>query len=153
MIRVEKVSAIAFFIALLLSISFPAPVAAFSSSETTTFHQGPFAFKIEISVKGDGSLKKQAPLPITSIKLKMKNDRASSEVLRIKAIRVYASPTVFREVKTREFAVSPGQWVTKYFRLRKNSQVLLEEKGYIEIAFENFVIQFHPRERKFSGPA
>jgi len=136
----------------LLSIFWASDLKAFSSTETTTFHQGPFAFKIEISVKGNGSLKKQYPLPITSVKLKMKNERASSEVLRVKTIRIYSTPNVFRDVETREFTISPGQWVTKYFRLRKESQPLLGEKGYIEITFENFVIQFHPRERKFYGP-
>ncbi len=152
MTRGVKVSAIAFSIGLLLSIFSASSLSAFSSSETTTFHRGPFAFKIEISVKGNGSLKKQNPTSITSIKLKMKNERASSEALRVKTIRVYTTPNVFQDVETREFTVSPGQWVTKYFRLRKDAQPILGEKGYIEIAFENFVIQFHPRERRFQGP-
>jgi hypothetical protein len=82
----------------------------------------------------------------------MKNEKASSEALKVKTIRVYIAPTVFRDIETREFSVAPGQWVTKYFRLRKEVQPLLGEKGYVEIAFETFSIQFHPRERKFHGP-
>jgi hypothetical protein len=125
---------------------------AFSTSEAKVFHQGPFSFKLEISLTGSGSLKKSNPIPITSLKLKMKNEKASSEILKVKAIRVYLAPTVFRDIATREFSVVPGQWVTKYFRLRKEVQPLLGEKGYVEITFETFAIQFHPRERKFHGP-
>jgi hypothetical protein len=125
---------------------------AFSTSDSKVFHHGSFAFKIEISITGNGSLKKANPIPITSVKLKVKNEKASSELLKVKTIRVYLAPSVFRDIETREFSISPGQWVTKYFRLRKEVQPLLGEKGYVEIAFENFSIQFNPRERKFNGP-
>jgi hypothetical protein len=130
----------------------PADSWAFTASEKQVFHQGPFAFKMEMFVKGNGSLKKQTSLPITSLKVKMKNERASSEPLKVKSIRVYIVSNVFRDVATREFAVTPGQWVTKNFHFRKELQPLLGEKGYIEVAFENFVIHFYPRERKFHGP-
>ncbi len=125
---------------------------AFSASASQLFHQGPFAFKVEISISGNGNLKKPNPLPITSLKIKMKNEKASSEVLRVKAIRIYTDPGVFRDIETREFSVSPGQWVTRHFRLRKQVQPVLGAKGYVEVAFENFSIQFHPRERKMYGP-
>jgi hypothetical protein len=125
---------------------------AFSRSESKIFHQGPFVFKLDISLTGNGNLKRSNPIPITSLKLKIKNEKASSEVLKIKAIRIYIAPTVFRDIETRAFSVAPGQWVTKYFRLRKEVQPLLGEKGYVEIAFETFSIQFHPRERTFHGP-
>jgi hypothetical protein len=152
MIRPVGIFAIALSISLFLP-SFAAPeLWAFTASEKQTFHHGPFAFRIEMTVKGNGSLKKQNPIPITSLKVKMKNERASSESLKVKTIRVYFVPNVFRDVATREFTVTPGQWVTKYFHLRKDLQPLLGERGYIEVAFENFVIQFYPRERKFSGP-
>ncbi len=150
--RFRRVSVFAVLLGFFLSVFFISELGAFSASESKLFHQGPFAFKVEISLTGDGSLKKAAPLPITSLKLKMKNEKASSEVLRVKTIRVYLAPSVFRDIETREFSVSPGQWVTKYFRLRKEVQPLLGEKGYVEIGFEHFSIQFYPRERKFHGP-
>jgi hypothetical protein len=152
MTRFRRISVCAIPLVFFLSLFITSELRAFSASESKIFHQGPFAFKLEISLTGDGSLKKTAPIPITSLKLKMKNEKASSEALKVKTIRVYIAPTVFRDIETREFSVAPGQWVTKYFRLRKEVQPLLGEKGYVEIAFETFSIQFHPRERKFHGP-
>jgi hypothetical protein len=153
MIRLRKIFAGVLFLVFFLPLFSTPEAAAFSASETKLFHHGSFAFKMEISVTGNGSLKKSNPIPVTSLKIKVKNEKASSEVLKIKAVRVYIAPTVFRDIETREFLVSPGQWVTKYFRLRKEVQPLLGEKGYLEIVFENFSIQFYPRERKFQGPA
>jgi len=152
MTRFRRFFVCAVLLGFFLSLFIASELWAFSASESKIFHQGPFAFKLEISLSGTGSLKKSNPLPVTSLKLKMKNEKASSEVLKIKAIRVYVAPAVFRDIETREFSVVPGQWVTKYFRLRKEVQPLLGEKGYVEIAFETFSIQFHPRERKFYGP-
>lgn len=152
MTRFRRVSVCALLTLFLLSLIMTSELWAFSASASQLFHQGPFAFKMEISLTGNGSLKKMNSLPITSLKIKMKNEKASSGVLKVKAIRVYTDPSVFRDIETREFSVSPGQWVTKYFRLRKEVQPLLGEKGYVEVAFENFSIQFHPRERKFHGP-
>ena len=152
MTRFRRISVCAVLFGFFLSLFIASELWAFSASESKIFHQGPFAFKLEISLTGNGSLKKSNPIPITSLKLKMKNEKASSEVLKIKAIRIYIAPTVFRDIETRAFSVAPGQWVTKYFRLRKEVQPLLGEKGYVEIAFETFSIQFHPRERKFHGP-
>jgi hypothetical protein len=152
MARFASILAVLLFMGFLLAPLGASDSWAFTASEKQTFHHGPFAFKIEMSIKGDGSLKKQIPIPITSIKVKMKNERASAESLKVKAIRVYFVPSVFREVATREFTITPGQWVTKYFHLRKESQPLLGEKGYIEVIFENFSIQFYPREHKFVGP-
>ena len=149
----RKIFAGAIFLGFFFFLFSHPEAAAFSASEAKLFHHGPFAFKMELSITGNGSLKKSNPIPITSLKIKVKNEKASSEILKIKAIRVYIAPTVFRDIETREFTVSPGQWVTKYFRLRKEVQPLLGEKGYVEIAFENFSIQFNPRERKFQGPA
>lgn len=137
----------------LLPIPMTSELWAFSASASQLFHQGPFAFKVEISLTGNGSLKKTSPLPITSLKIKMKNEKASSEVLKVKAIRIHTNPGVFRDIETREIPISPGQWVTKYFRMRKQVQPVLGEKGYVEVIFENFSIQFHPRERKLYGPA
>jgi hypothetical protein len=152
MTRFVRNLAIPFFLGLFLPPFLAADSWAFTASEKQTFHHGPFAFKVEMSVKGNGSLKKQISIPITSLKVKMKNERASSEPLKVKTIRVYFAPNVFRDIATREFMVTPGQWVTKYFHLRKEFQPLLGERGYVEVAFENFAIHFYPRERKFLGP-
>jgi hypothetical protein len=152
MTRHRPVSVSAVLLGLLL-FCFPVSEArAFSASESKLFHHGPYAFKMEISLNGNGSLKKANPIPVSSLKLKIKNEKANSEALKVKTIRVYLAPGVFRDIETRDFSVTPGQWVTKYFRLRKETQPLLGEKGYVEIGFENFSIQFHPRERKFHGP-
>ena len=152
MTQFRRVSVSAVLLGFFLSFLLISELWAFSATESKLFHQGPFAFKLEIYLHGNGSLKKQNPIPISSLKIKMKNEKASSEVLRVKAIRIYLAPSVFRDIETREFSVSPGQWVTKHFRLRKEVQPLLGEKGYVEVVFENFSIQFNPRERKFFGP-
>jgi len=125
---------------------------ALSVDETKTFREGPFLFKMEIQVHGSGSLKKTKPFRITSLKVKIKNERDSSEALKVKSIRAYIEPKIYGDIETRGFSVSPAQWVTKYYRLRKGKQPSFGDKGYIEIAFENFVIRFDPRERKFQGP-
>jgi hypothetical protein len=107
---------------------------------------------MQVQVNGRGSLKK-APFRITSLKLKIKNERASSEILKVKTIRVYTDPVVYTDVETRGFSVSPTQWVTKYYRLRKEKQPLVNDKGFIEISFENFAVIFIPQERRFLAPS
>jgi hypothetical protein len=123
---------------------------AFTITEKKIFKEGPYSFQMEVQIKGSGSLKKKAKM--TSLKVKIKNGKASSDILRVKAIRNYTESKVLSDIETRGYPISPGQWVTKYYRLPKKNQPFLGEKGYVEIAFENFVIQFMPRGRKFQGP-
>jgi hypothetical protein len=142
-----------FFVALtfLGYIFLPGNLAAFYSiSETRIFSDGPYAFKMEIQFNGTGTSKK--PLQMSSLKVKIKNDRASSEVLKVKTIRAYPETNVFQDIETLGYPISPGQWVTKFYRLSKGKRPVLSDRGFIEIAFENFTIQFYPRERRFSGP-
>jgi hypothetical protein len=106
---------------------------------------------MEVQVNGRGSVKK-APFRITSLKVKIKNERASSEILKVITIRVYTDPVVYTDIETRGFSVSPTQWVTKYYRLRKEKQPLVNDKGFIEISFENFSVVFSPQERRFLSP-
>ncbi len=130
----------------------PPDLAAFYSiSETQVFSSGPYAFKMEIQFNGTGSLKKK-PIQMSSLKVKIKNDRASSEVLKVKTIRAYPEAKIYQDIDTLGYPISPGQWVTKYYRLSKGKRPFLRDGGFIEIAFENFTIHFYPRERKFSGP-
>jgi hypothetical protein len=124
---------------------------AYSISETGYFSEGSYAFILEIQVYGNGSIKKK-PIHLSSVKFKIKNDKASSEVLKVKRIRIYPEEKIFQDIETIGYFISPGQWVTKYYRLRKEKQVSLSETGYIEIAFEKFTILFKVREHKFQGP-
>jgi len=132
-------------------IALPANLWAFSISETKIFAEKPYAFKLEVQMSGKGSLKK-GDIRMSSLKVKIKNEKASSGGLKVKTIRAYLQPKVYRDIETLGYSISPGQWVTKFYRLRKEKQPLLGDGGHIEIAFENFNIQFNPRERKFSGP-
>ena len=68
--------------------------------------------------------------------------RPAREALKVKAIRVYIAPTVFRDIETRDFSVVPGQWVTKYFRLRKEVQPLLGEKATSKSLLKPFPSSF-----------
>ncbi len=124
---------------------------AFSISENQMFSEGPYLFKMEVEVNGHGSPKKN-PLRMTSLKVKIKNDRASSQPLKVKSIRAYLDPQIYQDIETKGFPIIPAQWVTKYYRLPKGKQPLLGEQASIEIAFETFTIRFNPRERKFQGP-
>jgi hypothetical protein len=126
---------------------------AFFVSEDKVFQQGPYRFRLELSLAGGGNLKKPGPLPLRSLKVKIKNGKESPGDLRVKTIRVYGAPNLFRDIAAGEFSVSPGRWVTKHFRLRKETRPPLGEKGYVQIDFEGFFIQYYPRERKFLGPA
>jgi len=89
---------------------------------------------------------------MTSVKIKIKNDRASSQVLKVKAIRAYLASNVFQDIETAGYPVTPGQWVTKFYRFSKGKRPLLSERSYILVTFEGFSIRFYPRERKFRAP-
>jgi hypothetical protein len=89
---------------------------------------------------------------MTSLKVKIKNDRASSNTLLVKSIRAYLQPQVYQDMETKGYPITPAQWVTKYYRLPKNKQPFLGEGAFIEIAFATFSLRFRPGERKFEGP-
>jgi hypothetical protein len=128
-----------------------ADLRAFTVVETKNFREGSLTFKMEVQVYGRGNLKK-GPITMSSLKVKMKNEKAGPENLKVKTIRVYAEPNVYMDLETLGYPISPRQWVTKYYRLKKNKQFIMKESGYIEIAFENFTILFNPRQRNFQGP-
>ncbi len=132
-------------------ISLSSDLRAFSVAETQVFRQGPYTFQLEIQASGPGKIKRDL-IQLSSIKVKIKNERASSEVLKVKAIRAFQEPNIFKDMETRGYSISPGQWVTKYLRLPKAKKPYLTPKGFIAIVFENFTIQFIPQERKFRGP-
>ena len=135
----------------LVQVSFSSDLQAFSVAETKIFREGSYTLKMEIQVSGPGKLRKN-PVQLSSLKVKIKNERASSQVLKVKTIRAYQEPKVYKDIEIREYSISPGQWVTKYFRLPKGKKPFLSDQGFIEIVFENFTIQFSPRKRKFQGP-
>jgi hypothetical protein len=151
MVRVLRIALIALGFALFLPLVLTGDLWAFTIVETSNFREGPYTFKMEVQVNGRGSIKK-APFRITSLKVKIKNERASSEILKVKTIRVYTDPVVYTDIETRGFSVVPSQWVTKYYRLRKDKQPLVSGKGFIEISFESFTVIFNPRERRFLSP-
>ena len=144
-------------IPLALALSFLLPMAlstdlsAFTVIESRIFAEGPFLFKIEVQVYGGGTVKKP-PLRVNSVKIKIKNERASSRTLEVKAVRAYLDPQVYQDIETRGYPITPGQWVTKYYRLSKEKRPLLGEQGFIQIVFDGFTITFNPKERKFQGP-
>ena len=135
----------------LMQISFSSDLQAFSVSETQIFRQGPYTFKLEIQVSGPGKVRKEL-IQLSSLKVKIKNERTSPAVLKVKAIRAFQESNFFKDLETRSYSISPGQWVTKYLRFSKGEKPFLSDKGFIAIVFENFTIQFNPRERKFKGP-
>jgi hypothetical protein len=135
----------------LVQVSLSSDLRAFSVAETQIFRQGPYTFKMEIQASGPGKIKRDL-IQLSSLKVKIKNERASSEVLRVKAIRAFQEPNVFKDIETRGYSISPGQWVTKYLRLSKAKKPFLTPKGFIAIVFEGFTIQFIPQERRFRGP-
>jgi hypothetical protein len=148
MVRVLRIALMALAFTLFMPMVLTADLSAFTITEASHFKEGPYTFKMEVQVNGRGSVKK-TPFRITSLKVKIKNERASSEILKAKTIRVYLDASVYTDIETRGFSVSPTQWVTKFYRLRKEKQPLLSDKGFIEIAFENFAIIFSPQERRF----
>jgi hypothetical protein len=151
MVRLWRVAWMALGLTLFLQTILFSDLWAFTVVETRNFREGSLTFKIEVQVYGRGNLKK-GPLTMSSLKVKIKNEKAGIENLKVKTIRVYAQPTVYMDLETLGYSISPRQWVTKYYRLKKNKQFILGESGYIEIAFENFSILFNPRMRNFQGP-
>jgi len=151
MVRFSRIAPIALGFSLLVSMIFSTDLWAFSVSEKENFNVSPYLFKMEVQVHGTGKLKKGAII-LSSIKVKIKNETGKGGVLQVKAIRAYQESTVFKDIETKGFSVFPGQWVTKYYRLGKARQALLNENGFVEVLFKDFAIQFNPRQRKFQGP-
>ena len=151
MVRFSRIALLVLGFTLFVPLILPADLWAFTIIETHNFKEGPYIFKMEVQVSGRGSIKK-TPIRITSLKVKIKNEKANSEILKVKTIRVYTDERVYSDIETRGYSVAPNQWVTKYYRLRKEKQPALSDKGFIEINFENFTVLFSPRERKFLGP-
>jgi hypothetical protein len=131
-----------------LIMMWPANLDAFYISETQEFQKGPYTFKMEIQVYGRGSPKKN-PLRVTSVKVKIKNKKASSEALKVKAIRAFTAADTHRDIETLGYTISPSQWVTKFYRLPKDKQPLLSGDGFFQVDFERFAVRFSPRDRQF----
>lgn len=131
-----------------LCLFFPADLRAFYSSEKIIFSRGAYNFQMEVQVSGNGSLKKKL-IQLSSFKVKIKNEKTRSGILKVKNIRAFSAPSVYSDIETLGFVVSPGNWVTKFYHMRRNQKPLLGEEAYIQIAFEGFTIQFNPWERKF----
>jgi hypothetical protein len=142
-------AAFAAFFSLQMALSPDLP--AFTIIENKVFTEGPFQFKLEVQVHGRGSAKK-LPMAVSSVKVKIKNEKRSSKTLEVKAVRAYLAPQVFQDIETKGYPVTPGQWVTKYYRLPKEKRPLLGEQGFVQVVFDGFTITFSPRERKFQGP-
>ncbi len=140
-----------FLFAFSFSLLFSSDLKAFSITENKMFSEGPFLFKIEVQLSGSGSAKKN-PMRMTSLKVKIKNDRASSQTLTVKTIRAFLEPQVYQDIETKGYPIAPSQWVTKYYRLSKEKQPILGENASIEVTFDSFKVKFHPREKKFQGP-
>jgi len=124
---------------------------AFTIIENKVFTEGPFQFRLEVQVYGRGSSKK-LPMTVSSVKVKIKNEKRSSKTLEVKAVRAYLDPQVFQDIETKGYPVTPGQWVTKYYRFPKEKRPLLGKQGFVQVVFDGFTITFSPRERKFLGP-
>lgn len=135
-------------ITFLFQLMFNNELFAYSVTESKIFAVGPYAFKLEIQISGKGNLKKSSSLPISSLKIKIKNDRASSQDLKIKAIRIFQEPMVHQDVETKAFIIPPGKWATKYFRLSRRGNHSITTQGFISIEFENFSVRFQVWERK-----
>jgi hypothetical protein len=137
---------------LLLEMIQPHPLPAFSIAKANIFTEGAYTFHLEVRVSGHNLAKKRMPLKMSSLKVKIKNKRASSEILKVRAIRAYLSPNAHQDIETKGYPISPGQWVTKYYRLPEEKRPIIGEQGYIEIVFEHFTVRFNPRDRTFQGP-
>ena len=151
MFRFLRIAFMAWGLALFLQMIPFTDLWAFTIIEKKIVKESPYVFKMEVQVYGRGNLKK-GPVRMTSLKVKIKNEKAGSEILKVKTIRVYPEPKIYTDVETVGYSIPPGNWGTKYYRLPKEKQPILSANGYIEISFENFAIQFNPRERKFQGP-
>jgi hypothetical protein len=128
----------------------PENLDAFYISETQDFQKGPYTFQMEIQVYGRGSPKKN-PLRVTSVKVKIKNKKASPEPLKVVAIRAYSAADTHSDIETLGYTISPSQWVTKFYRLPKEKQPLLNRDGFFEVDFERFAVRFSPGNRQFQG--
>jgi hypothetical protein len=137
---------------LLLQIIQPHPLPAFSITKAKLFSEGAYTFQMEILISGHNVAKKRMPFKMSSLKVKIKNKRASSEILKVQAIRAHLSPNAHQDIETKGYPIDPGQWVTKYYRLSEEKRPIIGEQGYIEIAFEHFTVRFNPRDRTFQGP-
>jgi len=146
-----KTISLALAVSFLLGMALSPDLSAFTIIENRIFAEGPFLFKLEVQVYGGGNAKKP-PLRVNSVKIKIKNERASSKTLEVKAVRAYPNPQAYQDIETRGYPITPGQWVTKYYRLPKEKRPLLTEQGFIQVAFDGFTITFNPRERRFQGP-
>jgi hypothetical protein len=151
MVRFLRMAFMAGGLTLFLQLIPVTDLGAFTIIEKKIVQDGPYAFKMEVQVYGRGNFKK-GPVRMTSLKVKIKNEKASPEILKVKTIRVYPEPKIHTDVETLGYSISHGKWVTKFYRLPKEKQPILSDNGYVEISFENFAIQFNPRERKFQGP-
>ncbi len=150
MVRLRKASAIILALALILISG--SELQAFSITERKNYIAGPYTFTLEVQLYGKGRLLKKNPITVSSLKVKVKNERASSEPLKIKTVRAFYDPAVYSDIETTGFFVAPGNWVTKYYRLRKAKRPTLTEQGFIEITFQDFCLRFNPRDKKFQGP-
>ena len=124
---------------------------AFTITEKAIFSEGPYLFNMEVQVSGRGSAKKR-PMEMTSLKVKIKNDRTSSKILEVKSIRVYPQPQIHQDLETNGYPITPAKWATKYFRLSKKKHIFLGEEAFIEVIFDTFTVKFKPWDRKFQGP-
>ena len=149
--RLLKATFIILALFFFLQMAFCPGLFAFTIIEKKTFNEGPFLFKLEFQVYGSGSAKK-IPMRVNSVKVKIKNERASSKILDVKAVRAYRDGQLFQDIDTKGFPVGPGQWVTRYFRFPKDTRPLMGSEGFFQVVFEDFTITFSPRERKFLGP-
>jgi hypothetical protein len=144
---------ICLLVAFSLQMVLPANLQAFSIAKSKIFIAGEYTLQMEIRISGRNVGKKRIPFKMSSLKVKIKNKRASSNILKVRAIRAYLSPNVHQDIETKGYPISPGQWVTKYYRLPDEKRPIIGEQGYIEINFEHFTIRFNPRNRTFQGPA
>lgn len=149
--RLLRIGAAAFAFTFLLHIFLSPPLFAFSASESRVFKEGPYSFRMEVQFRARGSLKKKT-CRLTSVKVKIKNDQGSSAALKVRSVRAFSDAKVYGDIETLGFSVVPGNWVTKFYRLKKHKQPLIYEDGYVEVAFDNFRILFLPWERRLQGP-
>ncbi len=147
----KKVCAILLAWGFLMATIWAPGLGAFYISEVQKFQEGLYTFKMEVQVYGRGSMKKN-PLRVTSFKVKIKNEKSSFHNLKIKSIRAYPVPERHSELETLGYTISPAQWVTKYYRFKKEQQPLLTTQGFFQIEFEDFSIRFNPCQRQFQGP-
>lgn len=145
--------AICLLLVFLLQTALPAKLQAFSISKSKIFTEGDYTLQMEIQISGRNVGKKRGPFKMSSLKVKIKNKRASSDSLKVRAIRVHLSPNSHQDMETKGYSISPGQWVTKYFRLPEENRPIIGEEGYIEIVFDHFTIRFNPRDRTFQEPS